>query len=426
MKLLIFGSRGWIGSQFVQILERSQIDYVEANSRVDDTVSVEEEIMSVLPSHVVCFVGRTHGSIGNKKFTTIDYLEQPGKLQENVRDNLYSPVSLALLCKDMNIHLTYLGTGCIFEYDELHPFGRELAGFDESSLPNFFGSSYSIVKGFTDRLMHQLDSHVLNLRIRMPIVGEQNPRNFITKITTYEKICSIPNSMTVLPELLPKVIDMISNSVTGTINLTNPGLVSHNEILEMFREIVDPEFSWFNFSDEEQRKILASGRSNNFLDTNKLVSMYPDVKHIKDSVRDMLVLYKESYTGSRPVTVGMVTAAAAAASPPPPSKSEVTSYGNHILAEEVGQVQTLFVTGGAGFIGSNFLNYFCKKYPMIPVINFDALYYCSDHDNVDKAIQESPTYSFVHGNLQSFDLVKYVFETNKITHVIHFAAQSHL
>ena len=70
--------------------------------------------------------------------------------------------------------------------------------FKEEDIPNFFGSSYSIIKGFTDRLMHQLDNYVLNLRIRMPISSENAPRNFITKITKYEKICNIPNSMTLL------------------------------------------------------------------------------------------------------------------------------------------------------------------------------------------------------------------------------------
>ena len=81
----------------------------------------------------------------------------------------------------------------------------------------------------------------------MPITGEENSRNFITKITNYEYICSIPNSMTVLPELLPLVLDMMKNKTVGTINLTNPGLISHNEILEMYKEIVDPEFTWKNF-----------------------------------------------------------------------------------------------------------------------------------------------------------------------------------
>ena len=140
------------------------------------------------------------------------------------------------MCKKLNIHLTYLGTGCIFKYDTEHPFGEEKNGFTENSLPNFFGSSYSTVKGFTDQLMKFFDDTVvLNVRIRMPISDKYNTRNFITKITTYDKICSIPNSMTVLPELLPKVLDMMKKCIIGTINLTNPGLISHDEILDMYK-----------------------------------------------------------------------------------------------------------------------------------------------------------------------------------------------
>ena len=125
----------------------------------------------------------------------------------------------------------------------------------------------------------------------MPITEEKNPRNFITKITNYEKICSIPNSMTVLPELLPLVLDMMNKHTTGTVNLTNPGLISHNEILEMYRELVDPSFTWKNFSLEEQSKILDSARSNNYLDTTKLEQLYPEVMNIKESIRKCLEKY---------------------------------------------------------------------------------------------------------------------------------------
>ena len=114
----------------------------------------------------------------------------------------------------------------------------------------------------------------------------------IFPITTYEYICSIPNSMTVLPELLPLVLDMMKNKTTGTINLTNPGLISHNEILEMYKEIVDPKFIWKNFTKEEQSKILDSDRSNNFLDTKKLESLYPNILNIKESVKECLQNYK--------------------------------------------------------------------------------------------------------------------------------------
>ena len=294
MKVLVYGSNGWIGSQFTKLLESNNVIYCEGKSRVDNIDDVISELLKTSPTHVIAFIGRTHGKIGEKIYTTIDYLEEPNKLQDNVRDNLFSPLVLAFLCQKLNLHFTYLGTGCIFKYDKEHLFGQEVNGFTEDSLPNFFGSSYSTVKGFTDQLMKFFDNSVLNLRIRMPITAEYNTRNFITKITTYEKICSIPNSMTVIPELLPKVLDMMKNRVTGTINLTNPGLISHNEILEMYKEIVDTNFVWKNFSEKEQRNILTSDRSNNYLDTQKLEQMYPDVKNIKESVRDVLNLYKQN------------------------------------------------------------------------------------------------------------------------------------
>ena len=288
MKVLIYGSKGWIGNQFLSILNQNNIDTIQGKSRVDNEKQLLEEINEVQPTHVVSFIGRTHGP----GFSTIDYLEQPGKLVDNVRDNLFSPLLLAQLCTQKNIHYTYLGTGCIFEYDEEHPFGEEVNGFNEESLPNFFGSSYSVVKGFTDRLMHGYEESVLNLRIRMPITNINNARNFITKITNYEKICSIPNSMTVLPELLPLVLTMMINKTTGTVNLTNPGLISHNRILELYKEIVDKDFTWNNFSIEEQNVILASKRSNNYLDTKKLETLFPNILNIEDAVINMLKNWK--------------------------------------------------------------------------------------------------------------------------------------
>ena len=292
MKILIFGGNGWIGNQFVKILKKQNVEFKIGNSRVDNEILLSDEIEEYSPTHIISFIGRTHGKINDKVYSTIDYLEQKGKLYENIRDNLFSPLLLSEICKNMAIHFTYLGTGCIFNFDEEHPFGKEENGFIEDSLPNFFGSSYSIVKGFTDRLMKLYDSNTLNLRIRMPITEEKNPRNFITKITNYEYICSIPNSMTVLPELLPLVLDMMNKRLTGTINLTNPGLITHNEILEMYKNIVNPNFTWKNFTKEEQYKILDSDRSNNFLDTKKLEYLYPHILNIKDSVKKCLLNYK--------------------------------------------------------------------------------------------------------------------------------------
>lgn len=293
MDILIYGHNGWIGQQVIQLLNKensknnSNITFYCSQYRVDDEHNIEKELLEINPTHMLCLVGRTHGIIDDKEYTTIDYLEQPGKLYENVRDNLYSPVFLALLAKKHNKHLTYLGTGCVFNYDDTHPFGLEENGFTEQNKPNFFGSSYSIVKGFTDLLMHQMESNTLNLRIRMPITSDLSARNFISKILHYKKICSIPNSMSVLPDLLPTMLDMMKNNELGTFNFTNPGLISHNEILTMYRDIVNSSFTWENFTIEEQNMILDSKRSNNFLDTTKLESKYK-VPNIKESVKKIL------------------------------------------------------------------------------------------------------------------------------------------
>ena len=294
-KILIFGGNGWIGTKVYQLLQKEGYEVYKSKCRAEDIDSIEKEIDQLENiTHIMSFIGRTHGVYEGQTIGTIDYLEKPGKLIDNVSDNLFGPVSLSILCRSKNIHFTYLGTGCIFNYDDSHPYGEEINGFNEESLPNFFGSSYSVVKGYTDQIMHLFEDSVLNVRIRMPITDEIHPRNFITKITNYKHICSIPNSMTVLNELLPIMINLALNNKTGTVNLTNPGLISHNEILDMYKEIVDPSFEWKNFSIEEQDQILASKRSNNFLDTSRLeLETNHQVKHIKESVREMLVSMKK-------------------------------------------------------------------------------------------------------------------------------------
>jgi 3,5-epimerase/4-reductase len=294
--VLIFGGNGWIGSKVVDLLQSMNINCVTSLCRADDINMIKRELDLIgNVTHIMSFIGRTHGVYEDQVIGTIDYLEKPGKLVDNMKDNLFSPITLAELCKQRNIHFTYLGTGCIFEYDEQHLFGDTTTGFVEADLPNFVGSSYSIVKGYTDRMMQLLYSETaLNARIRMPITDElDSPRNFITKIINYPKVCSIPNSMTVLDELLPVLIDLALRRQVGTVNLTNPGLISHNEILSMYKEIVNPEFTWANFTIEEQNQILASKRSNNCLDTAKLISLCPNVLPIHESVRNVILRMKE-------------------------------------------------------------------------------------------------------------------------------------
>lgn len=88
--------------------------------------------------------------------------------------------------------------------------------------------------------------------------------------------------------------------------------------------------------------------------------------------------------------------------------------------------KNLLITGGCGFIGSNFINYYFYKHNDINIINLDAMYYCANENNILEDIRKSDRYHLIKGNLCSIDLLNHILENYKIDTIIHFAAQSHV
>lgn len=89
------------------------------------------------------------------------------------------------------------------------------------------------------------------------------------------------------------------------------------------------------------------------------------------------------------------------------------------------QKPTLLVTGGAGFIGSNFITYFLKKYPDRQLVNIDKLTYAGSLDNLAE-IDHLDNYHFINGDIADEKLITDIFSNFDITGVIHFAAESHV
>jgi len=87
---------------------------------------------------------------------------------------------------------------------------------------------------------------------------------------------------------------------------------------------------------------------------------------------------------------------------------------------------TLLVTGGCGFIGSNFINHYFPLGHTDRLINIDAMYYCADEFNILPSIRNDPRYIFRQGNLRDRPFVENILQQYNPTHVIHFAAQSHV
>ncbi|KAF2313215.1 hypothetical protein GH714_009826 [Hevea brasiliensis] len=275
LKFLIYGRTGWIGGLLGKLCESQGIDYTYGSGRLENRVSLEADIVNVKPSHVFNAAGVTGRP-------NVDWCES--HKVETIRTNVVGTLTLADVCREKGLILINYATGCIFEYDTNHPLGSGI-GFKEEDTPNFIGSFYSKTKAMVSGRVAQELRKCLYLRVRMPISSDlSNPRNFITKITRYEKVVNIPNSMTILDELLPISIEMSKRNLTGIWNFTNPGVVSHNEILEMYRDYVDPNFAWKNFTLEEQAKVIVAPRSNNELDATKLSKEFPEMLPIKESL----------------------------------------------------------------------------------------------------------------------------------------------
>jgi dTDP-4-dehydrorhamnose reductase len=267
--IMIFGKSGWIGGKLGELCEEMGLDYVFAKSRLEQREAVGKELDKVKPTQVINAAGVTGRP-------NVDWCED--HKVETIRANVLGGLTLADLTNERDIHLTVFATGCIFEYDEDHAEGSGV-GFKEDEEPNFFGSFYSHTKAMVEAMI-RVYPNVLNLRVRMPVSDDLHPRNFITKISKYERVVNIPNSMTILTDLLPIAIKASQRRIKGVLNFTNPGVISHNEILQLYQDYIDPKFKWKNFTLEEQDKILKSKRSNNELDTELLTKHFPEVQHV--------------------------------------------------------------------------------------------------------------------------------------------------
>ena len=88
-------------------------------------------------------------------------------------------------------------------------------------------------------------------------------------------------------------------------------------------------------------------------------------------------------------------------------------------------MKNILVTGGAGFIGSNFINYLLKENDDYKIVNIDKLTYAGNLENL-KSSEGKKNYTFVKGDICNHELINYIFTKYKINFVVNFAAESHV
>ena len=274
-KILIFG-KGFLGNRIAKSLDNTFLTEKRVSG---DRAKLEDYLSEMYPDIVINAIGKTHGP----GVPSIDWCEKNKK--ETMRSNVLAVYYLAEACARRGIYFVHLGSGCIYNGN------NDGKGFSETDEPNFGLNReqfYATTKIQAERALKRLskkypDFKYLVLRLRMPIDDMPNERNLITKLLGYKELIDVPNSMTVVPHMIPTMKELMEKEKTGIFNLVNPGVISAADIMRLYKNLVDPshEFDVISLMKLEQDLVQAK-RSNCYLNTDKLKLsgiVLPDIRN---------------------------------------------------------------------------------------------------------------------------------------------------
>lgn len=248
MKILVLGQKSFIGSHlpYPTLEER-----ICPNRRVVNVEILDRH----KPDVIVNCIGRT-GS------PNIDWCEQ-NKVETSIT-NTALPIMLAELCEEKNIKLIHIGSGCVF-----YGAAPNGIGWTENDTANP-KSFYSKTKLAADLTINGIGNTCI-LRIRMPISGDKNPRNLLSKITKYRKVVMEYNSVSLVPDIVRAVDWAIAKDKTGIYNITSPDPISHRLLLEEYKKY-NPAHEYESINGTELDSICNAARSNCVLDVSKAIN----------------------------------------------------------------------------------------------------------------------------------------------------------
>jgi dTDP-4-dehydrorhamnose reductase len=252
-RFLLIGN-GYIASFFRKKLPLAN----QPLGKIFSPQDVVSALDSFQPTHVINCAGTTGRP-------NVDWCEShPG---ETYFGNVTLPLLLATETTKRGIHLTHIGSGCIYEGT------NQGSGFNETDAPNFRGSLYSRTKAIAEQALS--DFPVLQTRLRMPLDASPHQRNLLTKLLSYvhngNPIVSSLNSISYVPDFIDATLALIRNSKTGIYNIVNPGPLTHQTLLEAyFVDHSSPVPPMRFVSPTELDTVTAARRSNCVLSTHKL------------------------------------------------------------------------------------------------------------------------------------------------------------
>jgi 3,5-epimerase/4-reductase len=199
---------------------------------------------------------------------------------ETYTANVVIPLMLAGICEERKVKFIHIGSGCIFMGQSpntilvgpaLNDIPEVMAdlGWNEKDHANP-QSFYSKTKAAADLVLGDMPN-VCALRIRMPVSGADNPRNLLSKITSYKQVVETPNSITFMSDLKRAIDWVIEKDLHGIYNVCHTKSFTHSDFLNEYKKYF-PSHTWESITPEQLNNIVSSPRSNCIIDSSKLTT----------------------------------------------------------------------------------------------------------------------------------------------------------
>jgi len=310
-KILIVGSSGYVGSK-IDSAARTRSYTVYTAKGVDVLASggmlLNQAISDNHPDFVLCAAGYT----GKPNVDACELHKD-----ECLSGNAVLPGIIKRVCDSRGVPWGHISSGCIFTGNK-----EDGSGFAETDPPNFsfrnnHCSFYSGCKALGEESLgyaavksggevkwcsEKLETGFV-WRIRIPFESVHNPRNYISKVITYQKLLNAENSITNLEEVVPLMLEMaFSCAPFGIYNLTQPGSITTKELVSLIQasrlgeklQREGKEFDFFTSDKNFYETAAKAPRSNCVMNSSKILNQGFCLEPVKKSLEECLNNWKEN------------------------------------------------------------------------------------------------------------------------------------
>lgn len=227
-KILILGKQGWLGGIFYEYLAKMGIEATWCHHDINAIQFLDPGI-----THVVNFAASAN----------IDWCEK--NKNRTFWNNVLGAVNMARVCKSANAKYIFISSACVLQSKDENDIRYE----DSAPAPGCF---YTETKLMAEKLISEIDQDTLIVRLRLPISEVPHPRNALNKLASYKRLIDSQESVTVVEDFIPRLLELIQKGETGIFNLVNEGTISPAEI----GKLIGHEFETITKEDLDKQMTL--------------------------------------------------------------------------------------------------------------------------------------------------------------------------